>query len=64
MVFSLYLILFTLKPTEKRARGPAGNRAWPFNLEHHNLARYFIVALADGSYFSILPNPFSTLEPT
>ena len=42
----------------KEACGPAGNRAWPTNLEHHNLAHYFIVALADASYFSILPIPF------
>ena len=59
IVFLLYLIFFfTLKPTEKKARGPAGNRAWLTNLEHHNLAHYFIVALADGSHFSILSNPF------
>ena len=59
--FLLYLILFfTLKPT-KKTLGPAGNRAWPTNLKHHNPAHYIIVALAGGSYFSILPNPFIPL---
>ena len=47
-----------LKPTEKKARGSAGNRAWPNSLEYHNFAHYFIVALAGGAYFSTLPNPF------
>ena len=58
-MFLLSLIpFFHSEPTEKNARGPAGNRAWPINLDHHNLAHYFNVALVDGSYFSILPNPF------
>ena len=30
----------------------------PTNLEHHNLVHYFMVALAEGACFSILPNPF------
>ena len=52
--FLLYFILFfTLKPTVKTARGPAGNRAWPTNLEHHNLAHYFIVALADKHHTTV-----------
>ena len=42
----------------EKARGLAGNRAWPTYIEHHNLAHYIILALADGPYFSILPNPF------
>ena len=42
------------------ARGAAENRAWPFNLEYHSLARYFIVAVTFLFYLIL----FSTLEPT
>ena len=55
---TFFILTNRLNRLKQKAFSPAGSRAWPTNLEHHNLAYYFNVALADDSYISILPNPF------